>query len=600
MIEDRGALNSWITFAGCVLVVAVLYWAQVVLVPVSLAVLLTFVLTPPVVWLQRRIGRIPAVLTVVFLVFTFAGLAGWGVVRQMSTVGTDITTYRTNIRAKLQDIRGAQNDAYFSKFGKAIRELQVEFGVREAAPGTPAKPLVVTTEKPPATSLAAAAWLGWLGPLVSPVTTGAFVAMLVLFMLLEREQLRDTMLGLVGHGRLARTTKALGDAGERVSRQLLMQTVVNLVYGAIAAAGLWMFGVPYPLFWGAIGAVLRFIPYLGPVAAATGPVVLAFAALPGWTRPLEVAGFYVALEIFTNMVLETVLYAGAMGVSQVALLISIAFWTWLWGPVGLVMATPLTVCLVVLGKHVPGLNFLGTLLSDVPALTPDHMYYQRLLARDQAEAVDIVERCIKADPACNVFETMLIPALNYAERDRFEGHLTVEEEAAVIDTTREVLDILAETQTILPVAISAAPSPTGEPLRVLGYAVNGPGDELALRMLAQVVSDLPIALDVTTTRVLASELVEHVRVNGYGLICFADLPPSTSSKTRYLVKRLRAALPAIRIVVGRWSHPSLAGDSLQPLTDAGASHVSTSLIETRKYLAEAAHVGTAVVSVSAA
>lgn len=600
MTEDRGALSSWITFAGCVLVVAVLYWAQIVLVPVSLAVLLTFVLTPPVVWLQRRIGRIAAVLTVVVLVFTFAGLAGWAVIRQMSTVGTDIPTYRTNIRAKIQDIRGAQDDAYFSKFGKAIRELQVEFGVAEAAPGTPAKPLVVTTEKPPATSLAVSAWLGWLGPLVAPITTGAFVAMLVLFMLLEREQLRDTILGLVGHGRLARTTKALGDAGERVSRQLLMQTVVNLVYGAIAAAGLWMFGVPYPLFWGAIGAALRFIPYLGPVSAATGPVLLAFAALPGWTRPLEVAGFYIALEIFTNMVLETILYAGAMGVSQVALLISIAFWTWLWGPVGLVMATPLTVCLVVLGKHVPGLNFLGTLLSDVPALTPDHTYYQRLLARDQAEAVEIVERCIKAEPTCNVFETMLIPALNYAERDRLEGHLSVEEEAAVIETTREVLDILAETQNVATMAIAAPPTPHGPPLRVLGYAVNGPGDELALRMLTQAVSDLPILLDVTTTRVLASELVEHVRDNGYGLICFADLPPSTSSKTRYLVKRLRTALPDLRIIVGRWSHPSLAGEELQPLTDAGASHVSTSLIETRKYLAEAAHVGTAVVGETAA
>jgi predicted PurR-regulated permease PerM len=598
MIDDRGTFSSWITFAGCVLVVAVLYWAQVVLVPVSLAVLLTFVLTPPVVWLQRRIGRIAAVLTVVSLVFTFAGLAGWGVIRQMSTVGTDIPMYRTNIRAKLHDIRGAQDDAYFSKFGKAIRELQAEFGVTESAPGTPAKPLVVSTEK--ASGFAAAAWLGWLGPLVSPLSMAFFVAMLVLFMLLEREQLRDTILGLVGHGRLARTTKALGDAGERVSRQLLMQTVVNLVYGAIAAAGLWMFGVPYPLFWGAFGAVLRFIPYLGPASAAAGPVVLAFAALPGWTRPLEVAGFYLALEIFTNMILETILYAGAMGVSQVALLISVAFWTWLWGPVGLVMATPLTVCLVVLGKHVPGLNFLGTLLSDVPALTPDHTYYQRLLARDQAEAVEIVERCIKADPACNVFETMLIPALNYAERDRLEGHLSVEEEAAVIDTTREVLDILAESHVALPMSVSAAPSPGGQPLRVLGYAVNGPGDELALRMLAQVVSDLPIALEVTTNRVLASELVEHVRVNGYELICFADLPPSTSSKTRYLVKRVRAALPELRIVVGRWSHPSLAGDALQPLTEAGASHVSTSLLETRKYLAEAAHVGTAVISETAA
>ena len=317
MNEDRGAFHSWVTFAGCVLVVAVLYWAQVVLVPVSLAVLLTFVLAPPVVWLQRRIGRIAAVLTVVFLVFTFAALAGWGVIRQMSTVGTDISTYRSNIRAKIADVRGAQDGAYFSKFGKAIRELQVEFGMTEATPGTLAKPLVVTTEKAPGSSVAAAAWLGWLGPLVSPLSTGVFVAMLVLFMLLEREQLRDTILGLVGHGRLARTTKALGDAGARVSRQLLMQTVVNLAYGAIAAAGLWMFGVPYPLFWGAFGAVLRFIPYLGPVTAAAGPIVLAFAALPGWTRPLEVAAFYVALEIFTNMVLETILYAGAMGVSQV-------------------------------------------------------------------------------------------------------------------------------------------------------------------------------------------------------------------------------------------------------------------------------------------
>jgi predicted PurR-regulated permease PerM len=600
MIDDRGALSSWVTFAGCVLVVAVLYWAQVVLVPVSLAVLLTFVLAPPVVWLQRRIGRIPAVLTVVILVFTFAGLAGWGVIRQMSTVGTDISTYRSNIRAKIADVRGAQDDAYLSKFGKAIRELQAEFGMTEAAPGTLAKPLVVTTEKAAGPSVAAAAWLGWLGPLVSPLSTGVFVAMLVLFMLLEREQLRDTILGLVGHGRLARTTKALGDAGARVSRQLLMQTVVNLVYGAIAAAGLWMFGVPYPLFWGAIGAVLRFIPYLGPVTAAAGPVVLAFAALPGWTRPLEVAAFYVALEIFTNMVLETILYAGAMGVSQVALLISIAFWTWLWGPVGLVMATPLTVCLVVLGKHVPGLNFLGTLLSDVPALTPDHTYYQRLLARDQAEAVEIVDRCLKADPACNVFETLLIPALNYAERDRLDGHLSVEEEAAVIETTREVLDILAETPTTAARSVSAAPPPDGQPLRVLGYAVNGPGDELALRMLGQLVSDLPITLDVTTNRVLASELVDHVRVNRYSLICFADLPPSTSSKTRYLVKRLRGALPELRIVVGRWSHPSLADDALQPLNDAGASHVSISLVETRKYLAEAAHVGTAAITESAA
>jgi predicted PurR-regulated permease PerM len=580
MNDDRSPLSAWITFAGVVLVVAVLYWAQDVLVPVFLAVLLTFVLAPPVVWLQRRIGKVAAVLTVVALVFTFLGLAGWGVVRQMSHLSADIHTYRLNIQAKVRDLRGVRDGGSVSKFERAMRELQGDFG-GDATPGTPAKPMVVTTE-PPQRSVAA----GWLGPLVGPVGLAVFIIMLVMFMLLEREHLRDRMLGLIGHGHLAATTKALDEAGSRVSRQLLLQTVVNLIYGSIAAAGLWAFGVPYPLFWGACGAALRFIPYLGPLSAAAGPVVIAFAALPGWTRPLEVAAFYAALEIFTNMVLETILYAGAMGVSQVSLMVSVAFWTWLWGPLGLLMATPLTVCLVVLGKHVPGLHFLGTLLSDAPALTPESNYYQRLLARDQAEAVDIVERFVKTDSTNAVFDAMLIPALNFAERDRIEGLLSTAEEAAVIDTTREVLDVLAPDP-------AAAPPITGM-VRVLGYAANGPGDELALRMFAQVLGDLPVTLDVATTRVLASELTEYVRSNGYTIVCIADLPPSPSTRTRYLVKKLRAALPDVRITVGRWAHATLADDGAQPLLDAGASHVAASLADSRKYLAEAVQVSVEV------
>ena len=582
MNDDRGPLSAWITFAGVVLVVAVLYWAQDILVPVFLAVLLTFVLTPPAVWLQRRIGKVPAVLLVVVLVFTFLGLAGWGVVRQMSHLSTDIHTYRRTIQAKVSDLRGVREGDSVTRFERAVRELQGDFGATAAAPGTPAKPLVVTSE-PGAATVAA----GWLGPLVGPFGQAAFIAMLVLFMLLEREDLRDRLLGLIGHGHLAATTKALDEAGTRVSRQLLLQTVVNLIYGSIAAAGLWLFGVPYPLFWGACGAVLRFIPYLGPLSAAAGPIVIAFAALPGWTRPLEVAAFYIALELFTNMVLETVLYAGAMGVSQVALMVSVAFWTWLWGPLGLLMATPLTVCLVVLGKHVPGLKFLGTLLSDAPALTPESTYYQRLLARDQAEAVDIVERFVKNDSGSSVFDTMLIPALNFAERDRIEGLLSGDEEAAVIETTRDVLDVLATDS-------APAATPITGVVRVFGYPANGPGDELALRMLTQYMADLPVAIDVTTTKVLASELLDHVRSNNYSVVCIADLPPSPSTRTRYLVKKLRAALPDVRITVGRWAHETVADASVQGLTDAGASHVAVSLLETRKYLAEAAHVGTDV------
>ena len=179
------------------------------------------------------------------------------------------------------------------------------------------------------------------------------------------------MLGLIGHGRLSVTTKAFDEAGTRVSRQLLMQFLVSAVYGSVAGLGLYFLGVPYALVWGALGAALRFVPYLGPVIAAGAPILVSLAALPGWADPLWVFGMFVVLELFTNLVLETALYAGAAGVSQVALLVSVAFWTWLWGPLGLLMATPLTVCLVVLGKHVPGLTFVGTLMADTPPLAPD-------------------------------------------------------------------------------------------------------------------------------------------------------------------------------------------------------------------------------------
>ena len=496
----------------------------------------------------------------------------------MSNLSTDVHTYRANIQAKVADLRGVRNGGSVSKFERALRELQGDFGGGDAVPGSQAKPLVVTQDQGSAPAAA-----GWMGPLVGPAGQAVFIFTLVMFMLLEREDLRDRVLGLIGHGHLAVTTKALDEAGQRVARQLLLQTVVNLIYGAIAAAALWAFGVPYPLFWGACGAVLRFIPYLGPVSAAAGPVLVAFAALPGWKRPLEVAAFYGALELFTNMVLETLLYAGAMGVSQVSLMISVAFWTWLWGPLGLLMATPLTVCLVVMGKHVPGLDFLGTLLSDAPALTPESSYYQRLLARDQAEAIEIVERFVKAEPANSVFDAMLIPALNFAERDRIEGRLSPEEEAAAIETTREVLDVL-----------SSEPGPaavTPAAIRILGYPANGAGDELALRMLAQLLADAPVSLDVTTSRVLASELIDQMRKGGYTAICIADLPPSPSSKTRYLVKRLRAALPDVRIVVGRWAHPTLTDDAVQPLLDAGASNVERTLADTRKHFAESVPVG---------
>ena len=287
--------------------------------------------------------------------------------------------------------------------------------------------------------------------------------------------------------------------------------------------------------------------------------------------------------------LETILYAGAAGVSQVALLVSLAFWTWLWGPLGLLMGTPLTVCLVVLGKHVPGLEFVSTLMADAPALAPEYGYYQRLLARDQSEAADLIERHIKTQSPRSVYDALLLPALNYAERDRLEQRLTLDEEAAVIDATRELLSDVVESirsmdpEAEAPTEVSQPPGPR-EPLRVLGFAINGAADELALVMLANVVDDLSIVIEIVNTRMQASELVSLVQTRGVSVVCLADLPPSPPSKTRYFVKRLHAALPDVRILVGRWGPAALADESTQLIRDSGASLVASTLVETRTYL----------------
>lgn len=575
MNDPLHAVRPWLTFIGCVVVGVVLYLAQAIVVPVALAVLLAFLLSPVVAAFQRRIGRVPAVLAVVVAAFAVFGGGGWIVTQQLGSVALELPAYRQNIWQKIEDVRGAGKGGSVEVLQKTVEDIEEQIGGSER-PGAPARPLIVRPEQ------VSGIWSfpSWVGPLVGPLTTAGLIIALVIFMLLEREELRNRIIRLFGYGRLAVTTKAFDEAGRRVSRYLLVQSFVNAVYAVGVAIGLFFIGVPYAILWAAFAGMLRFIPYVGPVVGIVAPVVVALAVFEGWMRPLLVVGLFLGLELFTNLVLETVLYAGAIGVSQVGLLIAVAFWSWLWGPLGLLLATPLTVCLAVLGKYVPGFEFVATLISDEPVMTPDIAYYQRLLAGDHADAAELLERHMAAEPPETVFDTVMLPALSYAERDRAEGRLQPDEELAVIEATAEILNDMLDGRDVA--AVGRIP--------VLGIAAEGAPDVLALRMLGHLLRDTPIALDVRERSVLASDLVEAVQRGHYHAVCIADIPPSAPSRSRVVTRRLRALVPDLPILVGRWAPPDLADDSVAPLRTAGATHVATSLVDTRAELLRLAAV----------
>ena len=309
------------------------------------------------------------------------------------------------------------------------------------------------------------------------LAAGGLVIVLVIFMLIQREDLRNRIFRLVGYGQLTITTKALEEIGDRISRYLLMQSIINGVFGLGVSIGLFFIGLPYAILWGFLAAVLRFIPYIGSVVAAILPIAFSLAVFSGWVSPLLVIALFVIVEPFIGMVLEPLLYGESVGVSGVALLISISFWTWLWGPIGLILATPLTVCIVVLGKYIPQLEFFGVLLSDEPVMEPKVTYYQRLLAIDQDEAAEIVEEHLKSHPREEIYDDVLIPALNYVKRDFDLGRLAENEQQFVFQATREILGDLDGFKS----ENSSLPSPSAE--AVTAVDANPPDAPTKIRII---------------------------------------------------------------------------------------------------------------------
>src|SRR5215470_17922933 len=367
-------LRPFLIGATVLPVIAALYWGQGVLIPVALAGLFTFLLSPIVSGLERlglgrlRAGRAIAVAVVVSLVFSALGATTWVITQQVLALGSELPRYRGNLTHKITEVRWAGRHGGLAQVQSMAKQVMGDLQKDEIPTGE-SKPLPVVVK--PEGGI-------WRLPrLLELLGSAAFLIVLVVFMLIEQHEIRNRFIRLIGHGRLANATRALDEAAARISRYLVAQTIVNTAYGAALGLGLYFIGLPYAVMWGFLAFALRFIPYLGPLLAALGPVALSLAVFDDWQRPLITVGLFLAVELITYMALEPFMYGHSTGVSQVALLVALAFWTWLWGPIGLALGTPLTVCLVVLGKHVPALGFISVMMTDEPALPVDVSYYQR-------------------------------------------------------------------------------------------------------------------------------------------------------------------------------------------------------------------------------
>jgi predicted PurR-regulated permease PerM/GAF domain-containing protein len=566
-------------FAVCLTsaLLAGLYFGREVLIPLALAALITFLLTPLVNRLQRWLGNVTAVLATMTLVLATTIAVGWMAGSQAMDLASQLPGYKENIRSKLRSFQ-SPSGGVLSQLSETVEDLKKELPGKqgkdpEDSPGE-AEPMPVEVVKGAAEGGPVDTVQAMIGQVVGPLGTAALVLLLATFMLLKREDLRARLLRLIGQGRISTTTKALDEAGTRVRRYLLMLFVVNVTYGIPLAIGLYFIGVPNAVLWGTLAAVLRFIPYIGPWIAAAFPVMLSLAVSPDWHTPLLTIGLFVVLELVSNNVLEPWLYGTSTGVSPVALIVAAVFWTWLWGTAGLVLSTPFTVCMVVMGRHIPQLAFLSVLLGEEEALTPADDCYQRLLRRGEHDEMELAESFLQSRPLVELYDSMLIPVMIAAERDQRIGSIDREQRDQIIHAMGELVEDLAERP--LPGAEGEAPADVE--CRVCCLAARAERDEMAGSMLVHVLRQQGFEAEQLPARRVVSELIGTLRSKQPDLVCVSVVAPSTTGHARTLCRKVRDALPEVKIAIGLWGkEDELPEEDMRALREAGVDEVFTEI-----------------------
>src|SRR5579863_5141480 len=560
-----------------VVVVGTLYFARVVLIPFTLAVLITFILTPVAKLLERmHFGRMFSTLIVVVLSFIVVGAVGWTVSQQFAQVMNQLPDYRSNIHAKLEALHLSKSTA-LNNASDTMNEISKDLaappagnsasGTHSAAAASRQRPMQVEVVKSPALPLDS------LESVLGIIGTFGIVVVLTFFMLVRRENFRNRLISLGGHRSLHVMTHAIDDATARVSRYLRLQLLVNICYGALIGTCLHFIGIPGALLWGVLVGLLRFLPYIGPPLGGILPLLLSIAVFDGWHRPLMTLGLFVVTEIIVSNLIEPALYGAYTGISSLAILVAAIFWTAIWGPVGLLLSTPLTLCVVVIGRYVPRLSFLPVLLGDDPVLAPDSRFYQRLLALDRDEARVILVECLKTKPLEELYDSVLIPALNLAEKDRHRNRIDADTEKYIAQNTKQLIGELYEidaqrNREIRGAELTSTPSSEAtisgalelripaenRSAKVVCVPARDEADEIAGTMLAQLLEKNGVRASCVPLQRNA-EMISRVMLARPDVVCISALPPFALVHAKALYGKLRAQSPAMKIIIGLWNYP---------------------------------------------
>ncbi len=576
-------------------VAVILKVGQEIFVPLALSLLLTFTLAPIVSFLRkRRVPKIVAVLLAVAAAFLAIAVFSFVVATQVANLAENIPTYQRNIVGKVHALSQAgSGNSVLEHFSKAVERVGAEIQTRavesrdesqlEATAREPMPVEIVTRSKPIETLV------NFLLPLVSPFATAGLIIVLVIFMLLEREDLRDRFIRLVGLGDLHRTTAALQDAGKRVGKYLLMQLVVNSLYAFPITIGLWLLGIPNAVLWGLLTLVLRFVPYIGAVIGMILPLFLALAISPGWSLVACVATLFIVTELVSNNVVEPWLYGSHTGLSPLAIIISAIFWSWLWGPLGLMLSTPLTVCLVVLGRYVPQFDFLDVLLGNEPVLQPQEKLYQRLLAGDPNEATDNAEDYLEDEYLVDYYEKVGLPALVLGEADRQRGVMSEAQIALFASSTQTLIENLAEIaleeeneeavdseESGVIKAVAELDLPNGEGRTVITLGGRGAIDDAASAMLAQVLVVQGAKVTQYGYTAISGRNLNALALEGVETVIVTFMNGNSKSHARQIARRLKRVRPTLRVGV---VVPIADGDRYKPIDpeEINADFVSSSL-----------------------